>query len=258
MDKVKAQVLETGQPQVVGDTLVFLKNGIVTTKKMGVGPTDTINNLLKKFNITPQNIPKLKSGLIPSVEAAGETSVDSYAAEAQLEIDKYDFQKSGKNFQVQGDNVFRRTKDGKVTVISKIDYDTNLNTQKMENAKKDEDYKTWVTLAEKQYENYQTQMQDPSLDELEKIELQQKIDTLIENFDKYKGYGGFKKGKKITIKKVSFKKTSPIKISQPKLSPPKITAPTYAKIKPQAKVTQIKIAKKKMKSLKIKRGVSLG
>ena len=258
LDKVKAQVLETGQPQVVGDTLVFLKNGIVTTKKMGVGPTDTINNLLKKFNITPQNIPKLKSGLIPSVEAAGETSVDSYAAEAQLEIDKYDFQKSGKNFQVQGDNVFRRTKDGKVTVISKIDYDTNLNTQKMENAKKDEDYKTWVTLAEKQYENYQTQMQDPSLDELEKIELQQKIDTLIENFDKYKGYGGFKKGKKITIKKVSFKKTSPIKISQPKLSPPKITAPTYAKIKPQAKVTQIKIAKKKMKSLKIKRGVSLG
>ena len=172
--------------------------------------------------------------------------------EAQLAIDKANFKSSGKNLQIVGDNVFRLSKGGAITVTSLIDYQTNLITQKMENAKKADDLKEWLKLAETQYENYQKQMEEPTLDELEKIELQQKIDNLVTGVAKFKSYGGFKKPKKarkITAKKISAPK---IKLSKVKIATFKAkAAPKIKAIKP-AKITIKKAKRAKIKKIKIK------
>lgn len=171
-----------------------------------------------------KNIMQLPDGTYGSVINKMLRTFDS-EEEAQLAIDKYEFKKSGKNIQTIDDNVFRLSKSGIITTIPKIDYETNLNTQRMENAVKAEDYKTWLELAEKQYQNYQTQLQDTTLDELEKVELQQKIDSLIVTANKYKGYGGIKKPKKLSISikklstpKVTIRKSKKLSIKAPKLS----------------------------------------
>ncbi len=158
--------------------------------------------------------------------------------EATLAVDKQKFKESDKNVDVIGDTVFRRSKDGNVTTMPKIDYDTLMTTQKMENAKLNDDYKTWMDLALVQAGNIQTQMQDPTLDDLEKGDLQQKLDALIDSAVKYQGQGGFKKPKKAKaapkmqvakFAKPSFKmkrgttKKSTIKtVASKKIAPPKI------------------------------------
>ena len=150
---------------------------------------------------------------------------------AQLGLDKEVFKKSGKNFQVQGDNVFRLSKDGDITVKTKISYDTLLTTQKLENAKTAKNLNEWFKLADQQEKNILTQLEDPSLDELEKMELQQKYDKLVADAEKYGGYGGFtkpKKGKK-------GKKAKKIKLTAPKLT--SLTVKVPAAKKPTIKLT---------------------
>jgi hypothetical protein len=124
----------------------------------------------------------------------------------------------------------------------------------MENAKKADDLKEWLKLAETQYENYQKQMEEPTLDELEKIELQQKIDNLVTSVAKFKSYGGFKKpkkAKKITAKKISAPK---IKLSKVKIATFKAkAAPKIKAIKP-AKITIKKAKRAKIKKIKLTKG----
>lgn len=164
--------------------------------------------------------------------------------EAQKAVTKYEFKQSGKNIDIIGDTVWRRSKDGDATSEPKIDYDTKMTTQKMENAKLSDDYKTWQDLAFTQLQNYQTQMQDPTLDELEKGDLQQKIDKLIRDALKYQGQGGLKKGKKpkappkmqvAKFGKTSFKmkrdssaKSKKIKVvASKKIAPPKVAVSRF-------------------------------
>lgn len=164
--------------------------------------------------------------------------------EAQKGIDKYNFKQSGKNIQVIGDTVWRLSKDGSATSEPKIDYDTKMTTQKMENAKLDKDYKTWQELAFTQLQNYQTQMQDPTLDELERGDLQQKIDALIRSALKYQSYGGFTKPKKppappkmqvakfgkpsFKMKRDSSAKSKKIKVvSSKSIAPPKVSVSRF-------------------------------
>ena len=50
LDKAKALVLETGEPQVVDDTEVFLDNGIVKVRKVkGATKTPTVESLMMQF-----------------------------------------------------------------------------------------------------------------------------------------------------------------------------------------------------------------
>ncbi len=142
-------------------------------------------------NQTSESIVSMSNGKFYSKET--EKVYDSVET-AEFANAKQKFKESDKNFEEYGDKVFRKKSDGSVSVQDKTTYDTQVLTKKMTTAKKSDDLDKWLTLAEDQIGIYEKQLEDPSIDELERITIQDKIDTLLANAEKYQGYGGFKKG----------------------------------------------------------------
>jgi hypothetical protein len=114
---------------------------------------------------------------------------------AQQTIDKANFEKSGKAMQVIGDTVWRRNTDGTGTPTPKIKYDYQLGTATMVKQKTSGDLKGWLTTAQVKIDSINKQLQDPTIDPLEAIQLQNDAQTISDNAAKYLGYGGFTKGK---------------------------------------------------------------
>jgi len=112
----------------------------------------------------------------------------------QMELDT--FEKSNKNFQDNGDTVFRKDASGKGIVLSKDKYNSQLYSAQLTSYKKNENLKAWFETADKQLQALDNQLNDPNVDELDKISIQNDIDTLVSNYQKYAGYGGFTKPKK--------------------------------------------------------------
>jgi hypothetical protein len=125
----------------------------------------------------------------------GETRTTDDLADARLAIAKDEFKKSGKATKEVGGNILRRKKNGDVQVTSKLEYTYSLNQNKLEAAKRADNVSDWLKLADTQFKALQKQLEDPTLDELEKSNVQEKIDKLVADAQKYKGYGGFKKPK---------------------------------------------------------------
>lgn len=115
---------------------------------------------------------------------------------AKEAIFKEDFKKSDKNIQEYNGIVYRKNSEGAISSMPKAEYDYKLDVDKGENAKKKKDLKGWMDYADKQVTYLQSQLDDPNVDELDKSGIQQKIDTIMANADKYAGYGGFTKPKK--------------------------------------------------------------
>lgn len=92
IDKAKKTVLSTGQPQTVGDTYIYLKNGIVTTKKL----------------TKPTNI-------------AGETSIDGFIREMnKMTLDEQNaYVKSLLEAKIITPDVLKQLKDAKQRGIIK-------------------------------------------------------------------------------------------------------------------------------------------
>lgn len=161
--------------------------------------------------------------------------------EAELEIAKDKFKKSDKVIQTVGDMVLRRTKDGGVSTISKLDYDENLNYRKLNLAYDQRDMKKWTDLAKKQLGFYEKQLEDPTLDELEKLEIEDRYITLAKRMQKYASYGGSftkgRKGRKAKAQKLIQVSGSPSTSAEisiggtPKFSTPKIASSSPAKAK---------------------------
>lgn len=116
------------------------------------------------------------------------------AEKAQRELVKEDFRKSDENFREVGDRVLRKSEDGTVNDISKTKFNTMLNSAQLILFKKNEDLNKWMETADKQFNALNNLLNDPSIDELEKVEIQSKLETLTDDYQKYKSYGGFKKG----------------------------------------------------------------
>lgn len=160
--------------------------------------------------VAPESVDKLskfKQGeLMPGVtqrgnlyayKIDGEIKVTSDRDKANLDVAKDTFKKTDKAIQEWGELVLRKNKDGSVTTMSKDDYALSINTNKMQSAKKRNDVKSWLTTAQEQLKIYDKQLQDKTLDELEKSDILEKADTLIGQMIKYQGYGGsFTKPKK--------------------------------------------------------------
>lgn len=114
--------------------------------------------------------------------------------EAQTAVDKENFKQSGENFQIIDGMVYRKNKNGDVQApITEDSYNTQLNTAKLSSYKKNNNYQAWQDTAQKQLDLLTKQLDDQTLDELDKIDIQNKIDSLLTEAEKYAGYGGFKK-----------------------------------------------------------------
>ncbi|MEK7550081.1 MAG: hypothetical protein AAB519_03830, partial [Patescibacteria group bacterium] len=111
-------------------------------------------------------------------------------------IQKEQFEDSDKNFLDLGEYVLRKREDGTSYPQRKDVFTTSLLTAKMTGAKKNDDFEEWTTLADQQYQLLQRLVEDPTVDELERAEFQNKMMTLEDDMEKFLEYGGaFKKGK---------------------------------------------------------------
>lgn len=122
--------------------------------------------------------------------------------DAVIDREKENFEESGENFRDKGDYILRKDANGAVRKESRLLYDTAVSEQKRSDLKKKKDIEGWKKEATTLYRLYMKQLEEPSIDELEKMKIQAKIDTLVTDNAKYKSYGGFtkpKKAKKINI-----------------------------------------------------------
>lgn len=152
---------------------------------------------------------------------------------AQIAVATDKLQKSDKNFMDLGDTVLRKAPDGTVKPQSKIDYNHDLNKAKMISYKKSKNIDSWMSAADDQFQILQTKLNDPNVDELDKITLQNELDTLVSDAAKYQNYGGFtkpkkgKKAKQVAIGSLSKVDLSTI-INKPQIA--RIKAPKVHKI----------------------------
>lgn len=121
--------------------------------------------------------------------------------EAKLEIAKDEFRQTGKNQGEYEGMIFRKSKDGDVTATPKVDWEISLNYQKRQLAKKSKDIDAYFKAAEEEYKALQYKYQNGDLDEVEKMELESKAQTLRDEYTKYKSYKGFTKPKTGSTKK---------------------------------------------------------
>ena len=94
-----------------------------------------------------------------------------------------------------GDNVFRKSPTGGVITMTKDDYQSQLNAAKLTSYKKNENIDAWLKLADQQFLILNNRLNDPRTDELDKTSIQNQIDTLVSDYQKFKSYGGFTKPK---------------------------------------------------------------
>lgn len=131
---------------------------------------------------------------------------NKYMNRAQQDKARLDFDMSGENFRVSGNSVFRRNPDGTVKTERLDTFNSQLNSAKLSRYKKNENLKEWRKTAGEQLDLLNRMMMDPSIDELEKIQIQNQAETLIDQYQKYAAYGGFTKPKK--------KKVEPMSVSE--------------------------------------------
>ena len=115
--------------------------------------------------------------------------------EANIEMAKMDFAKSSKNFMEKDGMVYRKKTDGTVETMTKDSYDYKLGTAKLAKYKRADDITGWMKTANTQLDSIEKQLQDPNVDELDKVQLEEDYNSLLDNLEKYAGYGGFKKPK---------------------------------------------------------------
>lgn len=241
------EYLRTGNEQLLQEAIEanpksfkqFFNDAVEKQSQEGMTPTEKAIQSLPKsqqeevrnnLGLLPTTNP---NGLVDSASAAeNKPNVSEKLTKAQLEIEKIKFERSEGSFKDLGDYVLRKASDGDVTAQPKIQYDADVMETKKTRLKKNGDFNGWLDNADKLYSNYEQQLQDQTLDELEKMKIQGKMDDLIAEAKKYKGYGGFKKGKK--AKKISLTLRRPSRsnfrttISAPRLSQPKVINLTQA------------------------------
>ncbi len=173
-----------------------LKNGVVSTANATTGDI-------------PEGISQLKNGTFYVPSLLSDTKTFRKLDDAKMAIEMEDFEASGENFRDLGDYVLRKSSDGTPSKMRKDAFSSNLYEARMTNAKKNKDVDTWIAEADKQYKVLTKMIADPSIDELDKVTIQNKLDTLIAEYAKVDSYGGFTKPKKLpeNLKYPMFDKT---------------------------------------------------
>jgi hypothetical protein len=146
------------------------------------------------------------------------TNTNKIGAKGQLQAAKDAFDSSGKNYQIVGGNVLTRNAQGTVIVTPKIQYDYEVGAATLINQKSAGNYSGWMQTAQGQLSSIQSQLQDPSVDPLNQLKLQNDASTLISQMQRNSKYGGFTKGKSIRISKgnTPTAKNLSLKVATPK------------------------------------------
>jgi len=185
------------------------------------------------FNLIQEDrqLNKDEKSTLDSVEAADKPGAYT---ELQEKVFKKKFELSNQTEAEFNGKVYVKNDDGTVKTIKKAVYERQKSDAQYsyysDQFKRAKDITNWVSLTET-YINYLKEQKlnlTGKYDEVEKIKLDNKIADLQTSVDKYKGYGGFTKGRKkakITLKKVSMRKVTPTTVR--KIS---IPAPRYRKI----------------------------
>lgn len=198
----------------------------------------------------------------PNVMLSGvdQSYQQSLQDQVQADIFKKKFEMSGQKYAEYGNKIYMN-EDGMVKVYTKEDFEKAITDAKysltVDRLKRNEDYEGWLretTNYISYLQDYQSQL-DPIADQKTAISLQNKIEDLSAQVEKYSSYGGFKKGKKPkkmgAIKLVSAKAAKPfnLKLSKPKT--PKIKlAGNSIKVSKSKQPQKYKIAKTRMKFTK--------
>lgn len=152
---------------------------------------------LEKIAGNDTTLQKLSNGKYAYTLADGETTVhqvDNLKA-AQKAIAEYSFKQSGDSYKTIGDTVYRKAADGSVTTMTKTAYQYKIGAATLVAQKSADDLDGWLKTAHGQLDSIAKQLQDPSIDPLDAITLQNEADTLQSNIDKYTSYGDFTKPK---------------------------------------------------------------
>ena len=205
--------------------------------------TDGLANIDKLKDSHPQGytLQQTTDGKYSYTLDDGEVKQAKNLEDAKTAIAKDTFDKSGASYKIAGDTVYRKSASGDISAQPKIKFDNEVNSATLTAQKNAGDVKGWLSTAQAQLQNIQTQLNNPSTDPLEKIQLQNQAVALQKNMEKYTAYGGFTKGKKAKQASVPSIKTSSTRLKVPKLSGIKARKVAY---KPgKVKVSRVSISK---------------
>lgn len=117
-------------------------------------------------------------------------SVSTLSPEAgKIEIAKSELEKSGEKFLDMGDTVLIKGSKG-VQSMTKDDFTITINDKRMNLAKDRKDFDTWMKSADASVQILQKKLESGDLNELEQIEAEDKLGTLMREAERYMSYGG--------------------------------------------------------------------
>jgi len=131
----------------------------------------------------------------------GEYKTFNNKQEAKNAVDKKNFEKSNKSYQVIGETVYTKNSQGKVSETPKSVYDYKVGSETLTMQKNSGDVAGWLDTADKQMKNIEQRLKDKNIDPLDAISLKNDAAALQKNINKYAGYGGFTKPKKGKVAK---------------------------------------------------------
>jgi hypothetical protein len=141
------------------------------------------------------NVSKLESGKFYAKVGDEYKTFDNEKL-AKNAVAKDEFDKSGKNFLEKDGYVYRRNSDGSVaTPITKDEYDYKVGSATLTKQNRNDDVDGWIKTANKQLDSIEKQLNNPNVDDLDKLQLEDDAQVLMDNIDKYTSYGAFTKGK---------------------------------------------------------------
>ena len=98
---------------------------------------------------------------------------------------------SGESIKIVGDTVYRKNAQGDVTPTPKIKYDYAVGKAMMTAQENGKDYAGWRKTALGQIDSINKQLNDPAIDPLDALNLQNEAAAIYKKLDKYAQQGGF-------------------------------------------------------------------
>ncbi len=199
-------VLNSTAGPVIHSTLAQMINSPTYQGLPDANKTAAINTVLTaaKSNAESQIAtsfklsPPKKGGPVPTVtNLSAATPNTSKALQTQQDkIDQQNFVKSGKAFQVIGDNVWLANpkNPSSPTHMTQVDYQYAYDDKALTSYKDAGNLNSWMSTAQDLLGNIQKQLADPNANPLNVLSLQNKASTIQTDIAKYASYGGFSKG----------------------------------------------------------------